>query len=263
MMAIPACSAAGTEKTARSQESTNSILLEGRIDAASLKDLKRKLSAQTKRLVVSSAGGRGPEAIELGSLVRSRNLEVVVDGICLSACAHFVFLPARKKHVEPNSVVAFHHTTTAMADVLIASGRLDLAAAYLPFAKQEQDFYKAAGISRRALEDPFQKILPLCYQEIEEMPVDSEYRTFTFTKFTFYIPALADLYAQGVGEITGYWPTAPIDVERAMSRYPKRLNATVKMKLTTSRDVPYAAVAVPACPDEPAYSVTVKARHSR
>lgn len=250
-VSLAACSAA---QPADTEESQSSVTLAGSINAASVQRLKETISTKTKRLVVNSAGGRAPEAIELGALVRSRNLEVVVDGLCLSACAHFVFLPARKKRVEADSIVAFHHTTTALHDFLIASGRPDLAAAYLPFATQEQAFYKSAGIAREVLEEPFENILPICYREMEGAAPDSEYRTAIFTKFGFYVPALADLYKHGVAPIEGYWPSSTSDLERSLSRYPKKPNTSFKIKLRSSGvDDGQEARALPICPDDPAY----------
>jgi hypothetical protein len=203
-------------------------------------------------LVVNSAGGRIPEAVQLGALVRSHDLEVVVDGICLSACAHFVFLPAKRKRLERHSVVALHQTATAISDVLLASNRADLAAVYLPVAEQEQDLYRAVGISRLVLVEPFLKILPTCYWEFKERPVESEYRTATITQFTFYVPTLSDLYRLGVGEVIGPWPTSIEDVKRAVARYPRQLNATFKMKHASSaRDDVEVARSIPACPADP------------
>lgn len=257
LWALSACSAGSPERQPHaSGASQNSIRLTGRINAASLQLVERGLTPQTERLIINSAGGRGPEAIKLGSLIRSRDLMVVVDGICLSACAHFVFLPARSKRVEPNSVVAFHQTATAISDLLSASGRPDLASWFLPFADQEQDFYVKAGISRRALVEPFEKILPICYREDKSLPVSSEYRTATFTHFTFYVPTLADLYAHGSGQITGDWPSSPRDVERAISRYPKKLRATFKIKLPIGRDNErHQTRTIRTCPNKPAFKL--------
>jgi hypothetical protein len=139
---VPAACSAETARQSSPERSAKSIKLTGRIDAASLRAFKRDLSSDTEQLIINSAGGRSPEAIAMGSLVRSLNLEVVVDGICLSACAHFVFVPAKRKRVEPDSVVAFHQTATALARLLLASRRPDLAAFYLPTAREEQAFYK-------------------------------------------------------------------------------------------------------------------------
>ena len=175
-----------------------------------------------------------------------------MDGLCLSACAHFVFLPALFKTVKPNSIVAFHHTATSMSQAFVASGRRDLASFYLPVAQQEQDLYRSAGLSRRILEEPFQMISPICYRESEDRPLGSEYRAGVFTQFTFYIPALSDLYRNGVTEIGGFWPTTPQDVEPALARFAKNANVSFKMKQRSAGfDAPLQPARLPACPDGP------------
>jgi hypothetical protein len=262
LLMLPACSPGDVWATADpATDSRGSLFLTGSINPESLKRLRSSLSPQMTRLVVNSAGGRVPEAIQLGALVREHDLEVVVDGICLSACAHFVFLPAKRKRLEPNSLVAFHQTATAISDVLIASGRRDLAAVYLPFAGQEQEFYRQAGLSRRALVDPFLTILPVCYWEYKDRPAGSEYRTATMTQFTFYVPSLSELHALGAGAIGGRWPTSPADVGRAVSRYPRKLNATFKIKLTTGgTDNEQEARPIPTCPADPGHRVPARSR---
>ena len=252
-LVVSACSPGGAEPPGdRAIDANEALELTGSISSESLERLKRSLTLSTRRLIVNSAGGRIPEAIQLGALVRSYDLEVVVDGICLSACAHFIFLPAKRKRLQPNSVVAFHQTATAISDVLASSARPELAAVYLPVAEQEQNFYRSAGISRSALVDPFLMIKPTCYWESKERPMNSEYRTSTVTEFTFYVPALQELYDLGVSEIAGTWPASIKDVERSLSRYPRQLNATFKMKLDPSRDIGKAAArSIPICPADP------------
>ncbi|HEX8579222.1 MAG TPA: hypothetical protein VF655_06465 [Allosphingosinicella sp.] len=254
-LAPGACSAEPATKTSP-VSSAPSIKLTGRIDATSLQAFKRGLSPQTERLIINSAGGRSPEAMELGSLVRSLGLEVVVDGVCLSACAHFVFIPAKRKRLEPNSVVAFHQTATALSRLLLASGRQDLAAFYLPVAENEQAFYKSAGISTKLLNEPYRELNPICYQEQTGAPQGSEYQTAFFSQTSFYVPALSDLYGFGVGPIQGYWPSSTSDIGKAVARYPRKLNLSFKMKLATSgRDVTYQPKALPKCPEEPMYQL--------
>ena len=264
LLMSPGCSPSDAGARVEADEELNGALfLTGSIDSKSLKRLQSSLSPQTKRLIVNSAGGRGPEAIQLGTLVRTHDLEVVVDGVCLSACAHFVFLPARKKRLEPYSVVAFHHTATALSDVLIASGRRDLAAVYLTVARAEQDLYEEAGVSRRALVDPFLRIMPICYWEYEDRPSNSEYRAVIVNQLTFYVPSLPDLYALGTGPISGRWPASSQDVAGALSRYPRKLHATFKIKATTSgRDTREEVSPLSMCAADPGHRLPARSGQS-
>lgn len=61
---------------------------------------------KTPILVVSSVGGEATVAMEIAE--RLGNYDVVVSGVCLSACANYLFLPAKKKTLWANSVIGWH-----------------------------------------------------------------------------------------------------------------------------------------------------------
>ncbi len=73
---------------------------------AALKKLARGRTIET--LVVDSAGGEIVVGMDFGYWVLERRLNVVVDGVCLSSCANYVFTAAPKKTIRPASVVAWH-----------------------------------------------------------------------------------------------------------------------------------------------------------
>lgn len=169
--------------------------------------------------------------MQIAALANSRDLEVVVDGICLSACAHFLFLPARKRSLEVDSLVAFHQTATSIYLALKSAQRPDLANIYAPLAQQEQENYRSAGLSREALLTPFYEIEPTCYKENLSVPVGSEYRTSIYTTYAFYVPSINQLKSWGVDQVSGKWPTKIEDVARAIQRYPKPLRGIFKIAL--------------------------------
>jgi uncharacterized membrane protein len=61
-------------------------------------------------LVISSPGGWSEPAIELALLAERNDWLIVVQGICASSCANYVFLSRAAKIVLTNSVVAWHGT---------------------------------------------------------------------------------------------------------------------------------------------------------
>ena len=60
--------------------------------------------------VISSQGGDGAEARKISSLLRSNNIDVIIDGECLSACAHFVMMAAKRVFINEGAIVAAHST---------------------------------------------------------------------------------------------------------------------------------------------------------
>lgn len=69
-----------------------------------------------REIRVSSSGGEAFPGMEIGQLVRARHLEVVVDQRCNSACANFIFLPARRKTILRDSIVFWHNACPQNVD---------------------------------------------------------------------------------------------------------------------------------------------------
>ena len=63
---------------------------------------------QAKRLLISSTGGEVEAGIELGRWVFLHDLDVVVEDVCLSSCANYVFTAGVKKLILPGAIVAWH-----------------------------------------------------------------------------------------------------------------------------------------------------------
>lgn len=59
-------------------------------------------------LVINARGGPIHVGQRLGLWVHERQLTLVVEGICLSSCANYVFTAAPRKIIRANAVVAWH-----------------------------------------------------------------------------------------------------------------------------------------------------------
>jgi hypothetical protein len=59
-------------------------------------------------LVVSSSGGEVNAGMTLGEWVYERQVEVAVEGMCMSSCANYVFTAGRGRTIGPGSIVAWH-----------------------------------------------------------------------------------------------------------------------------------------------------------
>jgi hypothetical protein len=226
------CSAGEATGGTHAPDARDTILVQGRLNVDMVRDVEAKLTHTTRRIVVNSAGGRGAAAMRIATIANSRNLEIVVDGVCLSACAHFLFLPAQRRAVAENSVVAFHRTATAIHRSLMVAGRPDLAKPYASVAQQEAEFYSRNGLSIDALLVPFNEVQPVCYAEDLSVPASSEYRTKLYFVHAFYTPSLTQLRSWGVKEVSGKWPSTLKDIADAVPRYPSPLRGSFKIALT-------------------------------
>jgi hypothetical protein len=98
--------------------STASITFIGDIDPISLASFRALLAdnPRVRRVYIDSPGGQLPSALAMARLIDERNLALVVDGRCFSACANFVFVAARRKTVLPGSMVGIHEMWSPYID---------------------------------------------------------------------------------------------------------------------------------------------------
>lgn len=97
---------------------TASITFIGDIVAASLASFRAMVNENPRvtRVYIDSQGGELPSALEMARIIHDRNLTLVVDGRCFSACANFVFVAARHKTVLPGSMVGIHELSVTYVD---------------------------------------------------------------------------------------------------------------------------------------------------
>jgi hypothetical protein len=87
------------------------LIFQGHFSREGLDALKARhaaLSPTPQWLVVDSGGGDAMLGMELGEWVAEQGLGVRVRHVCMSACANYVFVAARRRHIEPGAVVAWH-----------------------------------------------------------------------------------------------------------------------------------------------------------
>ena len=59
-------------------------------------------------LRINSGGGITDEGIKLGAWMAERNIDVVVDQLCFSSCANYIFTAGRNKTIMADSIVGWH-----------------------------------------------------------------------------------------------------------------------------------------------------------
>ena len=85
----------------------------GQLSSTTVAHLKKILEKEKNITViaVNSPGGDMASALEIATLIKNRQLNLVVDGRCLSACANYLFPAAANKIVLPGSVIGIHEKT--------------------------------------------------------------------------------------------------------------------------------------------------------
>lgn len=91
------------------QTQQDDVYYKGVISTNNNQQFFKSLLGQTpRRLLISSSGGEVMAGIELGNWVHEKKLDVVVEDICLSSCANYVFTAGVNKLIRPGAVVAWH-----------------------------------------------------------------------------------------------------------------------------------------------------------
>lgn len=97
--------------------------ISGAVDAAFLQKTKEAISTGHNKLIVTSTGGDPSYGIKIAKLLLEHEITVVVRGVCLSACASYIFLPASHRVIEPRSIVGFHHDSYSFSEHLLENER--------------------------------------------------------------------------------------------------------------------------------------------
>lgn len=70
--------------------------------------LERHLTDNIRRVVVNSAGGEAATALAMAGMVETRRLSIVVDGVCASSCANYLFAAAAQRTISAGALVLWH-----------------------------------------------------------------------------------------------------------------------------------------------------------
>lgn len=111
-------------------------------------------------VVMSSPGGFAGKAMDIGDEITKNKLDVVVDGVCASACAQFLFMGGRNKFILDNGVLAFHGGPIS-EDTINGMPITEINKTLLNAENSRfSDFYARRGLDMRMLTEPPNHIRP-------------------------------------------------------------------------------------------------------
>jgi len=61
-----------------------------------------------KTLMITSGGGDINTGMDMGRWIFKNEIDVVVEGMCMSSCANYIFTAGKKKIIRPGAIVAWH-----------------------------------------------------------------------------------------------------------------------------------------------------------
>lgn len=154
-------------------------------------------------------------------ILAAANIRLKFESYCLSACAHFLFLPAEKPFVSPGTLIAFHHTTLSQAALRARPDTPDkdrFASVVLDRVNSEMDFYARRGLSRWWLIEPLRRMEPTClYRDIDW--TDAAHPKLGYeSKYQYWIPSREMIETAGKGPFSGFWPETQADAQALINR---------------------------------------------
>jgi len=89
--------------------------LSGKIDNVFVSDLEKALQAGNTKFEIKSQGGSEYWALLAANKIANvKDTEIIIDDICLSACAMYILPSATTVHSEGTDLIALHHSTYAV-----------------------------------------------------------------------------------------------------------------------------------------------------
>jgi hypothetical protein len=97
------------------------LYLNGRVD----QQMYERISAfQGDAITVNSLGGSVVWGTRIAEVLAERDIKVTVDGVCISACFSYIFLPAAQRILKRNAKIGMHIGPDDLALVADAQGKV-------------------------------------------------------------------------------------------------------------------------------------------
>jgi len=99
------------------------VVLRGEIVPGDFERLRQLDWSKLSRVDVDLIGGSAGEALQIARLMHEREIDLRVVGVCLSSCANYLFVAAKRKSIEPGAVLGLHGAlATTPLDATVIEG---------------------------------------------------------------------------------------------------------------------------------------------
>jgi hypothetical protein len=142
----------------------NVLSFEGYITPDSAKAVTKALEHNTDVFLIDSFGGDAAAGLQIANEIRKADVLVIVNRYCLSSCANYIFVGAKRKILNSDGIVGFHGGLTGSPPPVLEKkdypfstenelkkAQIDLQQQYL----READFYKSIGFNPEFLKKSF------------------------------------------------------------------------------------------------------------
>lgn len=156
------------------------LYFKGEIDGHEFKRFSEFFNEDIETLEVNSVGGDILQAVLMAEVLSKNNIKVVVDGVCGSSCANYLFVSGKTREVKKDSFLMYHGGLTdgtftmvdtpflpiprSIMQVLFYTAVVAGGKPYDGFKARERALYKEAGIDVNIIKTSRMKLEGLKYQ---------------------------------------------------------------------------------------------------
>lgn len=185
----------------------------GRLTTQLTEAVIRELKPADTEVVMTSGGGLAAPAMALVKALNDRQINVRVRGFCLSACSTDVLLAAKKVIIEPDAIVAFHHTAAFALEAAAYRSRKPVSPAVLQPASDERAFFAEQGLDPALLDRIAMAVEPTCFGLRHTEQGRERYLNFGWA---WFVPTRSEAETMFRRRITGYWPSSAVEAQQAL-----------------------------------------------
>ena len=188
-----------------SAESPSMLRFEGYVEEPTAVEFFEKVTPSTRQIVITSGGGDAKTAMRIGEYIASHQIDIVVEGRCVSSCANYLFLAAKNKTVRPGAWLGFHGGADSVSrveieqmleDMKLPANQRDAVVKQLEDVKAKQDqFFRAV---------PGGTIVSRSGSIADEKRTREKLKASGFRRFA-WLPTREELEKAGVKNIASFW----------------------------------------------------------
>jgi len=190
-----------------------SVSYSGYINEQSIAPIIHAIQEGANELIVDSIGGEEDAAIKLAHIIHANNVNITVDGVCMSACAFYLFPASQTRTIKPNSLVTFHNNSYSAVHLLNVNTLFkDLKLDIKTTSEDAKALYNKLGISAEVFNDAQKVLGAVCF---EADSFNAEENIGVLMGYEVWVPTKQYMMKNGY-DFQGYWPNSPEEIATMM-----------------------------------------------
>lgn len=143
-------------------------------------------------LKVSSLGGSIDSAKEIHSIAEENGVRLVFSKYCVSACAYYLLIVSSKATIEPNTLVAFHHSDFSLGARMARTSLMSKEEYENDVAwrvRVDVAFFREAGINPRMAYIPDYENNPICVGRKLRKDNVGRWMIYYINEYDYWVPS--------------------------------------------------------------------------